>query len=113
MEDAVWVEEEWFNKHYPHLEVKVLEVGESCNRPSHERGEEESNKKRRAAEMGGATERREADEEGVEMKGLEPRSFLSKPTCTGNKEPSACMAEMEERSTYVDGPDETQRTNAK
>ena len=32
-EDAVWVDEDWFKREYPHLEVKGFEGEGSCNQP--------------------------------------------------------------------------------
>ena len=38
-EDAVWVEKEWFQGEYPHLEFKVLEGEGSCDRSELNKGE--------------------------------------------------------------------------
>ena len=87
-EDAIWVEEEWLQKHYPHLEVKVLEGTGSCNRPVKEETTERE---------GRVAERKGGAGEGTEMNKELPISILSKPTCTRNKGELACRVEMKER----------------
>ena len=105
-EDAVWVETEWLQREYPHLEVKVLEGEGSCD------WSELNQREIRARRGEGEREESQtsSEEEEGQMHSGQQGSVLNKPTCTGNEKKLTCAAEMRARTTYVDGQDEGKLT---
>ena len=105
------MEEEWFNKEYPHIEVKGSEGEGSCNQSeSHSNlGPETINNEGKEAAFKGREHAQALQSmDGNELKGQSEMASSTRPA--REKRTSQRVGTKWEKDTYVDDPDELSLT---